>query len=268
MSELDSYAVFLFLIVGAAFYLGMRYAEYRIVKQMLDSMTPDERDRVMKLAEKSDDELKDGDWCYDVALKEIDKYSNTWCDIAKAYSKKIIATTDELKLKDISRPLGVYQILPSPSESFIKAYIEAYNNGNVIEDILIEVEEIKGDLGIILSLTNEDFKLKLKDNNIIIKKVKENLTREEAIELIKDAVAESLDWSKANDNIHSFAIIEGRFLNKWIEDTDTLTIAHIKELFLSTELFNANYDTTLEILKGMRETVKPYEEAGKSKVGF
>jgi hypothetical protein len=65
MSELDSYAVFLFLIVGAAFYLGMRYAEYRIVKQMLDSMTPDERDRVMKLAEKSDDELKDA-WRKDI----------------------------------------------------------------------------------------------------------------------------------------------------------------------------------------------------------
>lgn len=62
--------------------------------------------------------------------------------------------------------------------------------------------------------------------------------------------------------------IKESVINKWIEDTDTLTIAHIKELFLSTELFNANYDTTLEILKGMRETVKPYEEAGKSKVGF
>ncbi len=58
MSELDTYAVFLFLIVGAAFYLGMRYAEYRLVKRMMDMMSPEERDRIMKLAEQRDDEEK------------------------------------------------------------------------------------------------------------------------------------------------------------------------------------------------------------------
>jgi hypothetical protein len=155
----------------------------------------------------SNDELKDGDWCYDVELKQIDKYSNTWCELAKQNARKIIATTDELKLKDISRPLGVYQILPSPSENFIKAYIEAYNNGNVIEDILIEVEEIKGDLGIILSLTNEDFKLKLKDNNIIIKKVKDSWSRDEVCNLLNEYRVYT--WKTGSTAID---------LTKWIEE--------------------------------------------------
>jgi hypothetical protein len=133
----------------------------------------------------SDDELKDGDWCYDVELKQIDKYSNTWCELAKQNARKIIATTDTLGFVDeaLSKSMGgeVQRRLPSPSENFIKAYIEAHNNGNAIEDVLIEVEEIKGDLGIILSLTNEDFKLKLKDNNIIINKIKIEYTREDMI---------------------------------------------------------------------------------------
>lgn len=57
-------------------------------------------------------------------------------------------------------------------------------------------------------------------------------------------------------------------LNKWIEDTESLTIAHIKELFLSTELFKTDYESTLETLKGMKEHIKPYEEAKKGRVGF
>jgi hypothetical protein len=156
----------------------------------------------------SDDGIKEGDWVYykNGSLEGIHQVINGQRPKTMIL-KKIIATTDELKLKDISRPLGVYQILPSPSENFIKAYIEAYNNGNVIEDILIEVEEIKGDLGIILSLTNEDFKLKLKDNNIIIKKVKDSWSRDEVCNLLNEYRVYT--WKTGSTAID---------LTKWIEE--------------------------------------------------
>lgn len=58
MSEVDLYIVWFLCIIVFAFYLGMRYAEFRLVKRMLDSMTPEERDRVMKMAEREDEETK------------------------------------------------------------------------------------------------------------------------------------------------------------------------------------------------------------------
>lgn len=65
---------------------------------------------------------------------------------------KVIATTD----KEISIRRGQYNIgeigrkiiiptetvvLPNPSNSFIKKYIEEYNKGHIITDVLVEYEE-------------------------------------------------------------------------------------------------------------------------------
>jgi ribosomal protein L40E len=109
-------------------------------------------------------------------------------DFTKA--KKIIASTNK------TLPFQP----PSPSESFIKAYIEAYNNGNVIEDVLVEVNtRVCVQCGAFNpshaysclypphpcggKLTNT---LKLKDNNIIIRKVKDSWNREEVAQIIEN----------------------------------------------------------------------------------
>jgi len=42
-------------------------------------------------------------------------------------------------------------------------------------------------------------------------------------------------------------------LNKWAADTENLSIAHIKELIISVEVFKADYDETLERLRKMAE---------------
>ena len=47
-------------------------------------------------------------------------------------SEKIIATTDISLVKEYN--------LPQPSQQFIQKYIEEYNKGNIITDVLVEYE--------------------------------------------------------------------------------------------------------------------------------
>lgn len=44
-------------------------------------------------------------------------------------------------------------------------------------------------------------------------------------------------------------------IEKWAEDTNKMTPAHIKELFISVVLFNKDYDETLQLLKEMGKNV-------------
>jgi len=181
----------------------------------------------------SDDKIKDADYfivnntmhkC--IGLHKISgdiESDNGLCyDISKC--KKVIATTDtSLFVLHDNGMLGQgITNLPSPSESFIKAYIEAYNNGNVIEDVLIEVNtKVCVQCGAFNpshaysclypphpcrgKLTNT---LKLKDNNIIIRKVKDSWTREEVHSLMMEA------WIRGEvDRSMDFRVRE-----KWIEE--------------------------------------------------
>ena len=71
----------------------------------------------------SDDEIKEGDWyCSPMGIisryNGIEKLPSNW--------RKIIATTEESS--------G----LPQPSKQFIEKYIEEYNKGNIITDVLVE----------------------------------------------------------------------------------------------------------------------------------
>ena len=84
--------------------------------------------------------------------------------------KKIIATTDV--------SLG----LPQPSQQFIQKYIEEYNKGNVITDVLVEYNDTsKNEFPAFGSPVW--LKINPKDNTITIKKVKDSYTREEVIVL-------------------------------------------------------------------------------------
>lgn len=155
----------------------------------------------------SDDEIKENDWCYDKRPNEkgnlIDLVYQKKIGpefMTSSTEKKIIGTTDTSlnsglengKLYQIEAIGTKYEptIIPQPSDKFIQSYIEAYNKGEKIEKVLVEYEKGNfrpdGSQGYFEEgAFTFEWLLKLKDNSIIIKKVKDSWTREEVIALIK-----------------------------------------------------------------------------------
>ena len=130
----------------------------------------------------SEDEIKEGDWCM-----IIDKTSKLYGQFEQHKGKhqrneqwkKIIATTDtSIKIfagkGDIC---DLYYNLPQPSQQFIEEYIESYNKGNIITDVLVECKRVfetiaKGMIGHPeddISWWNEKLKINPKDNTVTIK---------------------------------------------------------------------------------------------------
>lgn len=138
----------------------------------------------------SDDEIKDGDWFLDTGMDNKPLSSGPWqlkgisSEIgAPTDAKKIIATTDRsLTLEtydssDEGSSCGK-MYLPKPSDSFIKKYIEEYNKGNQISDILVEYAHITD------FAYQDEYQLKVSsDNTITIRKVKDSWNREEMRQL-------------------------------------------------------------------------------------
>ena len=94
----------------------------------------------------SDDEIKEGDWCID-SNGSIYQHKKGKSFTHYFQGKKIIATTDSsLRVSKFSHysqdlmKVAVYKdyILPQPSQQFIEKYIEEYNKGQQITDILVE----------------------------------------------------------------------------------------------------------------------------------
>jgi len=161
----------------------------------------------------SDDEIKEGDcvistydnWKNISSLKPqigkilkitkdyilIDSFNgdkdNKW---DHGHCKKIIATTDNsLKIFGGKGDIcDLYYNLPQPSQQFINLFIEFYNKGEVITDILVGYEYFsnKGNIyGNPMMMSVEQSKLKLKinpDNTITIKPTKDSWNREEMVE--------------------------------------------------------------------------------------
>ena len=132
----------------------------------------------------SDDEIKEGDWCINNTLKivELINYIDEY-DI-QLYSK-IIATTDKSLTQIVETRLLKETVihLPQPSQSFIKKYCEL----DGINKVLVEYDEpknwninTKGTVGHSFYVPKTD-----SHNTITIKSVKDNWTREEVIDLLK-----------------------------------------------------------------------------------
>ena len=107
-------------------------------KLILSGLKNDEYKEYQHLYIISDDKIKEGDWCYDLK-------NNCTLQAKSSYEgmriKKIIATTDtSLKIDNPNYDIGrlAYINLPQPSRQFIEKYIEEYNKGNVITDVLVE----------------------------------------------------------------------------------------------------------------------------------
>jgi hypothetical protein len=150
----------------------------------------------------NDEEIKEGD--YFISGRIIHQYKGETLPELKQGYRKIIATTDT-SLSQTSR-----KEIPQPSQSFIKKYIEEYNKGSVIENVLVEYEKeyqvehfhnekrqwIKDPITFIE--TNKHwFKIQDKsrevlkvdsDNTITIKKIKEIYSREEILSIVIDSM--------------------------------------------------------------------------------
>ena len=173
----------------------------------------------------SDDEIKEGDWCYDKRPDEngdlvdiVYQVKNIEFELRTSTEKKIIATTDsslEIFDKELSNrhSVKVNILLPQPSQQFIEKFIEEYNRGNVITDVLIEYELISNEeyFGNTVNLDydvpyfDEKLKINPKDNTITIKKVKDSWNREEV---------ENLIYAAMKDRCYT-TVSEWR---KWIEE--------------------------------------------------
>ena len=102
----------------------------------------------------NEDEIKEGDWFIgdNISIKQCTlnnggniNFKGGWYS-GSTNCKKIIATTDTslnyIEHDDtVPYPKGVQIRLPQPSQQFITKYIEEYNKGNVITDVLVEYEQ-------------------------------------------------------------------------------------------------------------------------------
>lgn len=147
----------------------------------------------------SDEEIKEGGWVL-LPNGDINKMSPTdmihYLDSQSKATKKIIASTD----KTLN--------LPEPSNSFIQKYIEAYNKKEKITKVMVEYESICTLLPCNIhpnGLFEERLKVD-KNNQITITKVKDSWTREEVIEILRNAHLDIVDGNYSKG------------LNKWIEE--------------------------------------------------
>lgn len=136
----------------------------------------------------SDEEIKEGDWMYNPErepsiLQCVGKGSlRGW--------EKIIATTAIICTgysKETSKTFNDYSYLPQPSRSFIEKYVEEYNKGNLITEVMVEYNLMNKGYD-----KPEDYpyqeceilKVNPKDNTITIRKVKDSWNRKEVIALL------------------------------------------------------------------------------------
>lgn len=180
----------------------------------------------------SDDEIKEGDWCVDMMPDDegiirdvIYQHKKGLQYLDTSTKRKIIATTDRSLVTKIfshfSQDLmkvSVYKDihLPQPSESFIQKYIESYNKGEIIKEVMVEYD-ITDNLDDLIEAgysgrdcLNEEYdfsygvKVDPKDNTITIHTIKESWSREEVISTIKNYISETADCS----NMYSKTVLD------------------------------------------------------------
>lgn len=186
----------------------------------------------------SDEEIKEGDWfigdntsvkqCTSNNAENIN-FKGGWYS-GSSNCKKIIATTDtslnlhcncKITCKTTKEFCNEYKTLPQPSQQFITKYIEEYNKGNIITDVLVEYEEINvgPNLKQNLRYYPDNFELKLKvnskDNTITIKRIKTSWNREEVIALLKLFEKDIENSMDSDDDGNTFNNIDS---NKWIKE--------------------------------------------------
>lgn len=155
----------------------------------------------------SDEEIKEGDWC----IQNGNYLCKITCnqDRTQQGLKKIIATTDNLTFDDGYNSW----FIPAPSDGFIRKFIERYNAGNPITEVMVEYEEYPIiTYGLSDGEPETDTQLKVdKDNCITITAVKDSWTREEVIAILHSYLD---SFSTKHEKFHK--ILEDQ-MNEWIE---------------------------------------------------
>jgi len=174
----------------------------------------------------SDDEIKEGDWI--LSDSNVLTQSSNGFDAHDRFKKIIVTTDTSLKFRckccngtsiieeEPCRTCtsGYTGNLPQPSQQFIEKYIEQYNKGNIITNVLVEYNIYDDQCdGFSCGICNCDstteklineLKINQKDNTITIKKLKDSWDREEVIELL----------TKLN---HTLGIGSNRTFEEWLE---------------------------------------------------
>ena len=128
----------------------------------------------------SDEEIKEGDWCY--GMDGIFQYKGKINLPDIELPKKIIATTNKSIFLPDRFPSFIY--LPQPSQSFIEKFVEEYNKGNVITEVMVEYESIGAYAN---PKYDSDYQLKINsDNTINISMPKDSWSREEVRQKLND----------------------------------------------------------------------------------
>ena len=144
----------------------------------------------------SDDEIKEGDWVYE-AVRNIVFQITKKGEIKYSINdlKKVIASTDDLRLWDDECEMSASYRIPKLSEDFLKSYVEA--NGE-INEVMVEYKECsqynRGSQTLLEWIPCENCKgeylsLKLRDDNTVILSsvAKEKIELSKVIELCKSA---------------------------------------------------------------------------------
>lgn len=191
----------------------------------------------------SNEEIKEGDWYIwlnNKAICQADAMIMTINNHMKnGHIEKIIATTDTLVFKDDYRNQSTPDFLPKPTEGFIKKFVEKYNKGEIITDILVEYEyedhaiwsKNQYDTYDCHNCNRENFEkedgcnclytfyLKISpQNEITIHPIKQNWTREEVVKLCRDAFIAGQEYEYLADISASDNPNPKPNFNKWIEE--------------------------------------------------
>ena len=131
----------------------------------------------------SDEDIKEGDWGLnpkDPTGYIVSCYKGNKESIQEHWKKIIVSTDKSLNL-------------PFPSRQFIDVYIEEYNKGNQINEVMVEWED-KTEWSYALSerTLSSCIKVNPKDNTVTIKKIKDSWNRDEVIALMRKSYNEGV----------------------------------------------------------------------------
>jgi len=128
------------------------------------------------------------------------------------FSRLIIATTDK-SLKINKFESGIFKnleySLPQIPQQFIEQYITEYNKGNIGSEVVVEYESVEYARN--MPMIHQKYyvdELKLTNNTINIKTVKDSFSREEVNALITKAISETNECNNRNVSMLPSKFIE------------------------------------------------------------
>lgn len=170
----------------------------------------------------SDDEIKSKDYYFDPNIGENGTIG--WAidmNLIDKNCKKIIATTDTNLIYHDKTPIGenvngLYKILSQPSPQFIAKYVEEFNKGNQIKEVMVEYdnrflgyEDVSG-----FPMFEEVLKVD-KNNQITITRIKDSWNKEEHTKALKNVIYQAVSYP---ETFVTGICCDDTKINKWIEE--------------------------------------------------